>query len=229
MGFVNNIICLCGKSRSGKTSLAKYIVKKYGYIPLAIGDNMKSALLGCFSLFYNINVNKSYLYDKSKDHNGFNIESKGVSRKIGFMYKKPIKLIDMTSKVKEITYREYMQLFSNDIIKKRLGDDIWVRSVTDKIKSMCLNTNDDINIIISDVRYENEILYLKGEFKNVTTIKLERQTEIEYTHTSDLIDFDTDHIITNNGTIEELYETYDHIREKNNGDDANNTGMVLML
>jgi len=215
-----DIICLCGHSGSGKTSLADYIAKKYGYISLNIGDTIKSVLLKCFSLFYNIDVPKKYLYNRCKEYTGFNISSQGLSRKIGFIYKNPVQLITInptTNKEitnKEITYRNYMRIFGNDIMKKIIGEDLWIRTLSKKIKSIAMNANEDIRIIIADVRYECELTYLKKKFKKITSIKLERQTNDVGNHSSELIDFDTDHIISNDGSKEELFSTFDHIMKK---------------
>jgi len=113
----------------------------------------------------------------------------------------------------EKTPRQMLQLIGTDALRRIVHDDFWVIPMKRKLKEHLRNER---HIVISDVRFMNEINMIKN-MKGVL-IKIDRENPDKITgfekHTSEveLESFDDwDHILDNNGTIEELYSRVDDI------------------
>ena len=107
MIFFNNInmknIIILGHINSGKTTIAKYISKKYNYNHYALGDGVKY-----------------FVHDL---YNVLNILDPNI---------KPIPLVSLYSKDKN-NYRSHLQLLSTELVKKDFGQDIWIKYLDNKI------------------------------------------------------------------------------------------------
>ncbi len=106
--------------------------------------------------------------------------------------------------------RELMQMVGTDIIRAQIDNSFHTRRMIEDIKVYSYFF--DV-IIISDARYEDEIMEIKNNFKNVSVIKVIRSSletdlsEKEKTHLSEIAldGFNLyDYTIYNDGSIEEL-------------------------
>jgi len=97
-----NIIIL-GHIGSGKTTMANYISKKYGYNHYALGDGVKYFIHDLYEVLHILDSN---------------IE--------------PIPLINLYSKDKN-KYRSHLQLLSTELVKKDFGQDIWIKYLDNKL------------------------------------------------------------------------------------------------
>ena len=128
----------------------------------------------------------------------------------------------------KLTPRLMLQLWGTEVCRVGFHDDIWIASLENKMRK----TKD--NIVISDVRFPNEITAIhnaggkvirvrrgdepewydaavsmnKGERGNMTWALSKHKIEVLGIHASETawVGGDIDVIIENNGTIDELYE-----------------------
>lgn len=94
-------------------------------------------------------------------------------------------------------------------LRLHYGENIWVDRVVSKINNLPTE-----NIIISDLRFKNEMQILKEN--GFTTVKVEKSDRVidrDITHISeiDLCGAEFDHLIENNTTIEEFYKKIDDL------------------
>lgn len=103
--------------------------------------------------------------------------------------------------------REFLQYFGTDLIRKNLGDNIWVYATFVDYKPKKLSEYNPSKWIISDVRFPNEVEAIKD--RNGIIIRINRNNSLfkSVVHESEtaLDNYDNfDYIINNDGTIEEL-------------------------
>ena len=129
---------------------------------------------------------------------------------------------------REITPRLMLQLWGTEVCRQGFHDDIWIASLENKMRK----TSDDI--VISDVRFPNEIKAIhnaggivvrivrgedpewysaaesfnKGPNSNTTWSLSKSKLEVLKIHASETawVGGAIDHTISNNGTIDELFE-----------------------
>lgn len=100
-------------------------------------------------------------------------------------------------------------IFRNDVSKviPHIGDNFWVKSLESKIIA-----NKESNIVVADLRFQNEIDMIKSHNGIVIRVTrpnidiLEHESEIN-NHKLENIDYE----VENNGSIEELYNKLDII------------------
>jgi hypothetical protein len=100
------------------------------------------------------------------------------------------------------TYRDILQRFGTEAMKKQFGDDVWARLAVDR----ALWSKSDI-VIFSDLRFYPEYLLFKQSEKfRVVTVNIRRGDTGSNDHSSEtsLDDFDYDFVIDNNGSLENL-------------------------
>jgi dephospho-CoA kinase len=101
---------------------------------------------------------------------------------------------DMAIKeLKDKTPRYFLQKIG--MIFRKYNSDIWCMFVTNKLRG---------KVVITDCRFENELKFVKGVHKDTISIMVHRKTNTKDEHISENVAFETDHIIDNNGTIDEL-------------------------
>jgi hypothetical protein len=103
-----------------------------------------------------------------------------------------------------------MQFVGTDLFRNQLQllipfvkEDIWILCVKNKLADVTKK------IIVSDIRFENELNMLK-EFGG-KIINIERLTEFDDKHISETLNLYCDYKIANNGLIDELYMKCDKI------------------
>lgn len=188
------IIALTAPKGSGKDLTADYIVEKYNYEKMAYADHLKDIL----KLIFDFSEKELYgtQEDKEKINNEWGVSSRQTALALGdFMrYDLPNKFPKYKEKM-EANYFVYM-------LMKKIS-------------------NTSKNVVISDVRFNNEIVELRKKFpeRTVKCIRILRntdgfneETDKHHSENPNNIDKDQiDHVIENNGTIEELYQKIDQI------------------
>ena len=99
------------------------------------------------------------------------------------------------------SYRHLARTCGTEWGRKLVSPDIWVNIAEQKIIHSCKS------ICFDDMRFWNELDLLRG--RGFKLVKIVRETEREDSHASDLAlsDFeDWDHVIDNNGTLNDLYK-----------------------
>ena len=111
-------------------------------------------------------------------------------------------LKDLYEQSTKTQYRTYLQKLGTECFRETFGDDFWCDVLMNDIR-------DAPNVVISDIRYENEIEYFKQRFECVV-VKIVRNnsilTDSQQHHSSEIGIRDElcDVILNNNSSIESL-------------------------
>jgi hypothetical protein len=193
------IIGICGFQSSGKDTIADYLIKEHGFIKISFASRLKDIIAIMFG----------WPRDKLE---GLTKEDREWREQIDPWW-------SQTLQMPQLTPRYVMQYFATDLFRNKFHPDIWVKIVENELNKL-IEQNTEQKIVISDCRFENEInmiLRLGGKIIQVhreppywfydyrngeepPNIKLIHRSEIEW------IRCYRDYDITNDGTIEELYE-----------------------
>lgn len=102
---------------------------------------------------------------------------------------------------RQIPYvRRFLQRIGTEMGRGVFGEDFWVDHMRARIEGW---TSDELSVVITDVRYQNEadlIGKLGGQ-----VILIHRPGVTQGTHVSEALNFDHDREILNDGSIEELH------------------------
>ena len=175
------IVGFTGRKFHGKDTAAKKLINDEGYIHLSFAEPIKQISKILFSF------DDEQLYGNKRE------------------------VIDERWK---ITPREAMQYLGTEIFREKIqelipdiGVNFWVRSVQNKISKLKVE-NPDVKIVITDVRFQNELDMIREFGGKVIRVKRNIDNGINQTHASEIyIDtMNVDYEIENNGTIEELHD-----------------------
>lgn len=177
------VIAVSGMSKHGKDTFSDYIVKKHGFKKFSIADPLKEV---CKIIF---DFDDDQLYGDKKDF--IDYRWKCTPRKC-FQY------------IGTDLFRENLHKIIPDIEKN-----IWIKSLQVKIDKH-FKENPYIPVVISDVRFENEIEYLRKSNLTVYSIRI-TNPRIKYSdnHESEEIKFNTNFTIINDSSLDMFYEKID--------------------
>ena len=107
------------------------------------------------------------------------------------------------------TPRKILQMMGTDLCRKHISKNIWINIMEKRIK----NINSVINIVIADVRFQNEVDFIQHRCLNSMVLKINRyniinnNTNIDIHQSETGIDSITNYslLIENNSTLKELY------------------------
>ena len=174
---MRTIILIGHKKRQGKDTLAAMLSEITGGEILSFADPMKEIIADTF------NVPMGELEEAKNNELRVRHEVRGGR------YKQ--------------TYREVLQRFGTEAMKKQFGEDVWGKLAVDKIRG----SSSDV-IIIPGFRFNVEYATLRSELPNdrIVTVNIVRDEQHYDTHTSEtaLDGFDYDHVIPNNRGLEHL-------------------------
>lgn len=208
-----SIVLLGHLARSGKDTVADWLVSEYGYTKINFADKLKEVVADLYDFDH------VQMYDWKKD-----VEDKRYPNTRDTEYVGHGSMIDPNPNYKPfLTPRRVLQLFGQD--QRSLCPDIWPRIVCNKI---LYHTLADLEkFVIADFRFPNEYDYVaqmckKNDFK-LTAIRIDRDrnkrklgdsmAEFDISETA-LEDFDKwDCVISNNGTKEELFNSVKNIKK----------------
>lgn len=181
------LIGLLSKKRMGKDTTADYLVNKYDFIKMTFAQPLKDI---CKILF--MFTDEQQYGDKLKEE----IDPRwDISPRTAYQY------------IGTDLFRDQL-----DKIMPRIGKDIWVYHLLLRYQETIKNNK---NIVISDVRFENEVKLIHD--LGGIIIKIDRDIENSDEHLSEReIDniMDYDYIIYNIGTLTELYDKIDVFMEQ---------------
>lgn len=169
------VIGIVGYARSGKDTIADYLVQQHGYMKLTFAGPLKEA---CKAIF---GFSDEQLYGNLKE---------------------------TQDEYWKISPRRTFQIVGTDLLRNCFGKEIWImalhRQITDAI------THGHTKFVISDVRYENELTYLKDTF-NASIWKVTRRWPVHIRprinkHESEQADkLEYDYSLFNSDTIGNLH------------------------
>ena len=190
------IIAISGLIGSGKDTVADYLVNLHEFRRESFAGNLKNAMCEIFGW------DRDMLEGRSKSSREWREQvDQWWAERLG---------------IPHLTPRWILQHVGTDVIRGHFHDDMWLASLENKLRK----TDDDI--VISDVRFKNEVKMLKdlgavcievtrgdrpgwyqhavdSDIKKLETLKVHRS---EY----DWIGTEFDAVIDNNGTLDELYK-----------------------
>jgi len=182
------IVVLVGKKQSGKSTVAKHLCEKYGFVELAFADSLK------------VVVNELF---------GFKLGRDSTSE-----YKETVDGYWEFSPRKALQYVGDMFQEGMEGLVPGIGRGIWAEIVCRKIIELLRAGKD--KIVISDLRFPHELDFLREKFSCIRAIKIIRSdNEIEgkdlHRSEIEMEQINAGVIIENNGTIEELFENVDSV------------------
>jgi len=189
------IIAISGLIGSGKDTVADYLVNLHEFRRESFAGNLKNAMCEIFGW------DRDMLEGRSKS-------SREWREQVDEWWAKRLNMPHLTP-------RWILQHVGTDVIRGHFHDDMWLASLENKLRKT------DDHIVISDVRFKNEVKMLKdlgavcvevtrgdrpawyqyaldGDTKKLEILKVHRS---EY----DWVGTDFDAVIDNNGTLDELY------------------------
>jgi len=201
------IIGVTGLIGSGKNTISKYLVGKYGFINFSFAGVLKDVCSVLFGW-------QRYLLEGDTE------ESRMFRETVDDYWSKKLHIPNFTPRLA-------LQLVGTNCLRKGLSEDIWVSALERRIN----NLPKDKNVVISDVRFPNELKMIHSngfiircirelpewwddaEHLNVCGLKsippvLETIHESEWKWIG--IDYPRN-IISNTGTLEDLYNNVDTI------------------
>jgi len=177
-----------GEKHTGKTTVANYIKSRVpGTKEIILAEPLKIA---CKEVFY---LSDDQLYDQDKKEqidSRWGIAPRKMFQRIGDLFR--VHLVDVLSEL-------------------NCGENIFV--INAKMRIMAEEKNNTPLIVVSDCRYENEHIILK-ELPLSHSVRLIRETGNKDEHKSEQITFNTDSIILNNQSMEQLYKQIDELLDR---------------
>ena len=189
------LVGVVGLIGSGKDTVAERLVQEHNFKKDSFAKSLKDAVSSMF------NWDREMLEGKTDDSRAWReTPDKFWSEKFG----------------KEVTPRWVLQYFGTEVMRQGMHDAIWIDS--------CLARYNGGPTVISDTRFENEIktiresggkiiLVKRGQDPDWFTSYVEGNIMPVGVHSSEYAwaKSDFDHTITNNGTLEELYQQVDDL------------------
>ena len=180
---MGKLIGILGRKRSGKDTLGSYMIEKYGYERYAFADPIKDILKTMFDLSDN-QLNK----DKEKIDERWGVSPRTILQKFGT----------------EIC-RNNLENFIPHI--KLDGETLWV-----KLFKIFYEKNKDKNIVVTDVRFMDEINAIKSFGGKIVKINRENLEFDGHSSEKDIDNYNPeliDYTIDNNYTYYDLYSQID--------------------
>jgi hypothetical protein len=181
------IIGITGRKFNGKDTLAEYLVKNHKYEQLAFAKPIKDISKILFGF------NEQQLYGSLKEtiDDRWNVTPRTVMQYIG---------------------TEMFRKMMGNVVPE-LGEDFWVKCLMEQIKSK-LKENPNVKLVISDVRFANEIDAIKT-FNDHLLLRVSRPSinnNVDVHESESFIEkLTVDHEILNDSTIDSLYDKFDKL------------------
>ena len=148
-----HIVLISGKKQSGKDTAANILIKDFGYIKVSFAEVLKQSSAAVLSVLTGNSIKRECFEDNS-------FKQKSIP---GY----------------SLTYREFLQYFGTEFVRKYIHKDFWVHTAVDTIVHNVLSKN-KYSYVITDVRFPSEIKTFSKEilqhFPNavITTIRVQR-------------------------------------------------------
>jgi hypothetical protein len=201
------IIGVCGFIGSGKDTIADYLVNFHEFRRESFANTLKDAVSSVFGW------DRTMLEGRTK-------EAREWREQVDPWWAERLAMPTLTP-------RWVLQYWGTEVCRKAFHDDIWIASLENKLR----NSKD--HVVISDCRFPNEISSIKnaggkivwvrrGELPDWYDIAVAanqghnwafQELKMRKIHASETawVGTDFDHIIDNNGTIDDLYKQTESI------------------
>ena len=189
------LIGVVGLIGSGKGTVSDRLMQKHGFRKDSFAKSLKDAVSSMF------NWDREMLEGKTDESRAWREKPDAFwSKRFG----------------KDVTPRWVLQYFGTEVMRQGMHDAIWIDS--------CMARYDGKPTVIADTRFENEIktireiggkilLVKRGQDPDWFTDYVEGNIEPKNVHSSEYAwaKSEYDHLITNNGTLEELHQQIDDL------------------
>ena len=206
------IIGICGLIGSGKDTVADYLVNVHGFRRESFAGTLKDAVAAVFDW------DRTLLEGRTRASREWREQrDEWWSNRLG----------------QDITPRWVLQYWGTEVMRRGFHDDIWIASIENKIR----NSRD--NVVLSDCRFPNEIASIRTAGGII--VRTCRGTDPEWFHAAEVVNrgptqnlswasnrsvldnfkvhasetawvgTEFDHVLDNNGTMDELYAQVDLI------------------
>jgi hypothetical protein len=183
------LIGVVGLIGSGKDTVSKRLEQKHGFRRDSFAKSLKDAVSAMF------NWDREMLEGNGDDSRQWREQPDEFwSKKFG----------------KTVTPRWVLQHFGTEVMRQHMHDAIWIDS--------CLSRYDGRPTVISDTRFQNELKTIKENKGQIILVKrgelpTREQMQDKGAHKSewDWMGWNFDHVIDNDGTMEDLYKKVDDL------------------
>jgi len=212
---MKTIVLISGKMQSGKNQFAEFLFNDLKFKHKSVRSDLFAA-----SLKRNCSDDFKYMTDQITNHVTKIkelIDSSWLSDSYNFVEAK--KLLDQLTVTKSENWYEektlitrlLLQTYGTEIFRNRVDTNYWVNQVVDRMLG-----SDEEYTLVTDTRFENEITHVvyrcesdKRPSAKVVTVRINRDLRMNdlYLHDSEngLDSFTSwDHVINNNGTLDDL-------------------------
>lgn len=192
------IIGLTGKAGAGKDTVAN-ILANYNFVRVSFADPVREAVLALDPI---VEYEDSY-GDLFERRASWFVKIEGWDE----------------AKRKHDEIRRLLQVVGTEVGRGILGENVWVDLANKKIEA--LNDKNPTDIVITDVRFPNEVEFVRNHPLWGVIVKIERPNnpnQIAATHASERLKVEPDYILTNNHTIESLAQSVKYLLESIAGD-----------
>jgi hypothetical protein len=177
------LVGICGKAGAGKDTIGDYLVEKHDFKKIALADPIKRLVKDVFAL------DDHTVYDRIA-------REQELERWSGW------------------SVRKLLQFVGTELFREQIDDAIWVKSLWYKIQD-----DKENNYVVVDLRFPNELQYFKdnaeeGEFMAIKVVRPGFDGSVGLKgHASEAYDLEGDFEVSNDGTMEDLYNKVDKILE----------------
>src|SRR5215831_2314257 len=176
------ILGLSGAKGSGKDTVAAYLVKEHGFERKAFADPLKKSVAALFDIPFSE-------VDKLKNDE-LNI----------------VRLWTAFGACHDMTFRTFLQRYGTESHRDVFGDSFWL-DYTLPVQGFYPGRE----IVVTDVRFRNEANRVTTLGGYLIHISRESALDNQDPHRSEQFEFDTDYVIENDGSLDELYAKIDDI------------------
>lgn len=175
------LIGITGTKRSGKDTIAKYLIENYKYEKYSFAEPLKKGICCFFGWDFD---------EVEKDEN-----KEKIDPIYGISYRQACQHIGTD-------WAQYQLGKTFPLFKEITGRKLWVK----RFIQFYLSRGSQKNIVIPDIRFPHEIDAIRALGGKI--IRVTRDTKLNDIHESEkhIMDLIVDHNIENNFTIEDLYE-----------------------
>jgi hypothetical protein len=196
------IIGIVGNIGEGKDTVAEYLVSNYNFARESFANSLKDAVSSVFG------------WDRTLLE-GQTAESRAWREQVDPWWAHRLNMPDLTPRL-------VLQLWGTEVARRSFHDDIWIASLENRLRQS------NGNVVISDCRFPNEFSAIRNAGGIIVRVKRGPEPEwhqfVELALTGDLesiailkeykihesewawYGLHVDHVIDNNGTLEELYD-----------------------
>lgn len=189
-------IAITGKAQHGKSTVANYIAKRYGYTELSLSKVLKQ----CVYTFNPI-VDYKPIYEF---HGELNADTLADFEPIRFQ--DLINEVGIEQAKKNPEVRRCYNMMGSDIGRDILDIDIWWKKLQEEIIELGV-----ANIVVPDLRYDNDACLFDFVIKVIREEDNQLKENANHQSEKGISDNLVNVVVYNTGSLEELYETIDNI------------------